>query len=65
VIYLAPFILIAPPFLLLFGERISNRIRARREADRNAWIDARIRTERNPARRTAWRMIRNDELGEL
>lgn len=30
-IYLAPFILIAPPFLLLFGERISNRIRARQE----------------------------------
>ena len=31
-IYLAPFILIAPLFLLLVGERISNRIRARQES---------------------------------
>lgn len=30
-IYLAPFILIAPLFLLLVGERISNWIQARRE----------------------------------
>lgn len=30
-IYLAPFVLIAPLFLLLFGERISARIRARQE----------------------------------
>lgn len=30
-IYLAPFILIAPLFLLLAGERISARIRARKE----------------------------------
>lgn len=28
---LAPFILVAPIFLILAGERISNRIRARRE----------------------------------
>ena len=31
-IYLAPFILVAPIFLILAGERISNRIRARRES---------------------------------
>lgn len=30
-IYLAPFILVAPLFLLLAGERISNRIQARQE----------------------------------
>lgn len=30
-IYLAPFILIAPLFLLLAGERVSRRIRARQE----------------------------------
>jgi hypothetical protein len=31
VIYVAPFLLVAPLFLLLFGERISARIRARKE----------------------------------
>lgn len=30
-IYLAPFVLIAPLFLLAFGERISARIRAHQE----------------------------------
>lgn len=30
-IYLASFILVAPPFLLLAGEKVSARIRARRE----------------------------------
>lgn len=57
-IYLAPFVLIAPLFLLLFGARVSAWIRARQQTDPNAWIDARIASERNPARRAAWRMIR-------
>ena len=29
------------------------------DADPHAWIDQRIATETNPARRAAWRMIRN------
>ena len=64
-IYLAPFVLIAPIFLLLAGERVSNRIRDRRQAAREAWIDARSAAERDPARRAAWRMLRNDELEGL
>ena len=31
-IYLAPFILVAPLFLLLAGEKVSARIRARQES---------------------------------
>jgi hypothetical protein len=31
----------------------------------HAWIDDRIRSERDPARRTAWRMIRDDDLENL
>lgn len=64
-IYLAPFVLVAPIFLLLAGERVSNRIRNRRQASREAWIDARIAAERDPARRAAWRTIRNDWLEQL
>ncbi len=30
-IYLAPFVLVAPLFLLLFGERISKKIQARQD----------------------------------
>jgi hypothetical protein len=47
-------------FLLLAGERISRRIRAGRAATlRRAWT-----TERHPAKQAAWRMYRNDEMGD-
>jgi hypothetical protein len=66
VIYLAPFILLAPIFLIFAGEKISARIRASREAAaaqaRRDRINARIRSERNPAVRAAWRFIRDDHL---
>lgn len=62
---LAALVLCLPLLILAAHEWRLHRKAAALEADRNAWIGARIRTERNPARRTAWRMIRNDELGEL
>lgn len=65
-IYVAAILCAGTPFLLLAGERIADRIQAARaERPRKAWIDERIRTERNPARRAAWRMIRDNNLGDL
>ncbi|MFG3660291.1 hypothetical protein [Streptomyces sp. NPDC047706] len=65
----AGLLITAAAFLLLFGEYIADRIDARRTAAaEQAWrdlVDARIRAERDPARRAAWRMIRNDRLGDL
>jgi hypothetical protein len=66
VIYVLPVLGAGTPFLLLASTRISDRIQAARaDRARKAWIDERIRTERHPARRAAWRMIRNDNLGDL
>lgn len=38
---------------------------ARAAKVRQAWIDDRIRNERDPGRRAAWRIIRDDNLGDL
>lgn len=66
---LAPFILLAPIFLILAGERISQRVRDRQEAAaaqaRREQFNQRIRTERDSARRAAWRMLRDDHLEGL
>ncbi|MFE5368111.1 hypothetical protein [Streptomyces mirabilis] len=65
-IYVGIFLATSTPFLLLAGERISKRIReARARRRRLAWLEERIRTERNSACRAAWRMIRDHELEGL
>jgi hypothetical protein len=63
VIYLAPFILLAPIFLILVGEKVSARIRARRESDPLAWIDERIRTR--PDQRSTWRLLKKTMQEDL
>lgn len=55
-------------FLAAVGENVSRWIRDRRRqpADPRARIDQRIAAERDPGRRTAWRMIRDlDKENEL
>lgn len=64
---------LAAAAVLLWAAARDDRINAARraiaendeEAVRQKRLDARIAAERNPGRRAAWRMIRNDELGDL
>lgn len=58
-------VLCLPLLILLAHERHVRRKAAALVADPNARIDARIASERHPARRATWRMIRNDELEGL
>lgn len=52
-------------FLLTRGQYISDQRAARRtQDDRRARIDREMAAERDPGRRTAWRMIRNRNEGE-
>ena len=50
-------------YLIVVGQHISAR-RARQQAARRARINQRIAAERNPARRAAWRTIRDNNSEE-